>query len=84
MDYIYEPEPATILDTRPAAPRRDPGVPGAAGVGGGRARRAHDGDGRGHKNATDVIEQLTLYMNKMRQASITREIIEVVSGAQAL
>jgi F0F1-type ATP synthase gamma subunit len=27
---------------------------------------------------------LTLYMNKVRQAAITREIIEVVSGAQAL
>jgi F-type H+-transporting ATPase subunit gamma len=36
------------------------------------------------KNAADVIEQLTLYMNKVRQASITREIIEVVSGAEAL
>lgn len=32
-------------------------------------------------NATDVISKLTLYMNKVRQASITREIIEVVSGA---
>jgi F-type H+-transporting ATPase subunit gamma len=36
------------------------------------------------KNAAEVIEGLTLYMNKVRQASITREIIEVVSGAQAL
>jgi F-type H+-transporting ATPase subunit gamma len=31
-----------------------------------------------------MIDQLTLYMNKVRQASITREIIEVVSGAEAL
>jgi len=36
------------------------------------------------RNAADMIEQLTLYMNKVRQAAITREIIEVVSGAQAL
>ena len=36
------------------------------------------------KNATDMIASLTLYMNKVRQAAITREIIEVVSGAQAL
>lgn len=36
------------------------------------------------KNAADVIDALTLHMNKVRQASITREIIEVVSGAQAL
>lgn len=35
-------------------------------------------------NAADVIDQLTLYMNRVRQASITREIIEVVSGASAL
>jgi F-type H+-transporting ATPase subunit gamma len=35
-------------------------------------------------NANDVIESLTLYMNRVRQASITREIIEVVSGAAAL
>jgi F-type H+-transporting ATPase subunit gamma len=36
------------------------------------------------KNAGDVIDALTLHMNKVRQAAITREIIEVVSGAQAL
>ena len=36
------------------------------------------------RNSTEMIEQLTLYMNKVRQAAITREIIEVVSGAQAL
>ena len=32
-------------------------------------------------NAADVIERLTLYLNRVRQASITKEIIEVVSGA---
>ena len=36
------------------------------------------------RNSADMIEGLTLYMNKVRQAAITREIIEVVSGAQAL
>ena len=34
-------------------------------------------------NAKDVIESLTLYMNRVRQAAITKEIIEVVSGAAA-
>jgi F-type H+-transporting ATPase subunit gamma len=34
-------------------------------------------------NASDMIETLTLYMNRVRQASITKEIIEVVSGAAA-
>ena len=32
-------------------------------------------------NASEMIDRLTLYMNKIRQASITKEIIEVVSGA---
>ncbi len=32
-------------------------------------------------NASEVINKLTLYINRVRQASITREIIEVVSGA---
>ncbi|MCI0339190.1 MAG: ATP synthase F1 subunit gamma [Acidobacteria bacterium] len=36
------------------------------------------------KNANDVIDRLTLNMNRVRQAAITREIIEVVSGAEAL
>jgi F-type H+-transporting ATPase subunit gamma len=36
------------------------------------------------RNADEVIDKLTLYMNRVRQASITREIIEVVSGAAAL
>src|ERR1039457_6629188 len=32
-------------------------------------------------NAGEMIDKLTLYMNRVRQASITKEIIEVVSGA---
>jgi F-type H+-transporting ATPase subunit gamma len=35
------------------------------------------------KNAGDVIDTLTLNLNRVRQASITREIIEIVSGAAA-
>jgi F-type H+-transporting ATPase subunit gamma len=34
-------------------------------------------------NAAEMIDSLTLYMNRVRQAAITREIIEVVSGAAA-
>ena len=36
------------------------------------------------KNATTLIEELTLRMNKVRQATITREILEIVSGAEAI
>jgi len=36
------------------------------------------------RNSAEMLSSLTLVMNKIRQAAITREIIEVVSGAQAL
>lgn len=36
------------------------------------------------KNAEEMIEHLTLQRNKARQASITKELLEVVSGAEAL
>ena len=36
------------------------------------------------RNSSEMIDSLTLTMNKIRQAAITREIIEVVSGAEAL
>jgi F-type H+-transporting ATPase subunit gamma len=36
------------------------------------------------RNAGEMIEQLTLFYNRTRQAQITRELIEIVSGAQAL
>jgi F-type H+-transporting ATPase subunit gamma len=36
------------------------------------------------KNAREMVDRLTLYMNKVRQAAITREIIEIVAGAQSV
>ncbi|WP_410969366.1 F0F1 ATP synthase subunit gamma, partial [Salmonella sp. SAL04284] len=33
------------------------------------------------RNAADLIDRLTLEMNKIRQAGITKELIEIVSGA---
>jgi F-type H+-transporting ATPase subunit gamma len=35
------------------------------------------------ENAGEMIDKLTLHMNRVRQASITKELIEVVSGAAA-
>jgi F-type H+-transporting ATPase subunit gamma len=35
-------------------------------------------------NAAEMIEKLTLIYNKARQAAITKELIEIVSGAEAL
>jgi len=36
------------------------------------------------ENAEEMIHKLTLYYNRVRQATITKEIIEIVSGAEAL
>ena len=35
-------------------------------------------------NARDMIDRLTLAMNRARQAAITTELMEIVSGAEAL
>ena len=35
-------------------------------------------------NASDMIERLTLEMNRARQATITKELMEIVGGAEAL
>ena len=37
-----------------------------------------------NKNAAEMIEDLTLNFNRARQAVITQEITEIVSGAEAL
>jgi F-type H+-transporting ATPase subunit gamma len=36
------------------------------------------------RNAGEMIDRLTLTFNRTRQANITRELIEIVSGAEAL
>jgi F-type H+-transporting ATPase subunit gamma len=36
------------------------------------------------RNAGDMIDKLTLLYNRSRQAAITKELIEIVSGAEAL
>jgi F-type H+-transporting ATPase subunit gamma len=36
------------------------------------------------RNAGDVIDKLTLVYNRTRQAMITKELIEIISGAEAL
>ncbi len=40
--------------------------------------------GSATKNANEMIQNLTLHMNRTRQATITREIVEIVGGAEAL
>ena len=36
------------------------------------------------RNAGEVIDKLTLHYNRTRQAQITKELIEIISGAEAL
>ncbi len=83
-DYLFEPAPHEIFDT--LIPRHveiqfyRALLESAAAE---HAARLTAMDAASN-NATEMIEDLTLYMNKVRQATITREIIEVVSGAEAL
>jgi F-type H+-transporting ATPase subunit gamma len=84
VDYLYEPSPTAIFDD--LLPRHvEVQVYRALleSLAAEHAARMTAMD-TAVRNSTDMIEQLTLYMNKVRQAAITREIIEVVSGAQAL
>ena len=84
LDYLYEPAPAAIFES--LIPRHveiqfwRALLESAAAE---HAARLTAMDAASN-NATEMIEDLTLYMNKVRQATITREIIEVVSGAEAL
>jgi F-type H+-transporting ATPase subunit gamma len=82
-DYLYEPSPERILDV--LLPRLVEAQVLRALLESNAAffaaqMTAMDAATR---NSSEMIEGLTLYMNKIRQAAITREIIEVVSGAQA-
>jgi F-type H+-transporting ATPase subunit gamma len=82
-DYLYEPEPEEIF--RELLPRYVQAQVYRALLESNAAffaaqMTAMDAATR---NSTEMIDSLTLYMNKVRQAAITREIIEVVSGASA-
>jgi F-type H+-transporting ATPase subunit gamma len=83
-DYIYEPDPMALLET--LLPRYVEMAIYSALVESAAAEHAArmTAMDAATSNAADVINRLTLYMNRVRQASITNEIIEVVSGAAAL
>jgi F-type H+-transporting ATPase subunit gamma len=83
MDYIYEPKPADIFAAM--LPRHVEiqvfrALLESAAAEHGARMSAMDA---ASNNASDMIDRLTLYMNKVRQAAITKEIIEVVSGASS-
>jgi F-type H+-transporting ATPase subunit gamma len=83
FDYIYEPEPAGIFKS--LLPRHVEVQVWKALL---ESQAAEHGArmtsmDAATNNASEMIDRLTLYMNKVRQAAITKEIIEVVSGAGA-
>ena len=84
LDYIYEPDPATIFDRLlPMHLQIQIYHALLESVAAEHAARMSAMDAA-TKNAKEMIEALTLKMNKIRQAAITKEIIEVVGGAEAL
>jgi F-type H+-transporting ATPase subunit gamma len=81
FDYVYEPGPAEIFER--ILPRHVEvqvwrALLESQAAEHGARMAAMDSATR---NAGEMISRLTLYMNKVRQAAITKEIIEVVSGA---
>jgi F-type H+-transporting ATPase subunit gamma len=83
-DFIYEPEPEQILERLlPVYVETElyrALLESAASEQGARMTAMRNAS----KNAGDLIEELTLAMNRARQAEITQEILEVVGGADAL
>ncbi len=83
IDYIYEPGPDIILND--LLPKHIEFqlyrilLESAAAEQGARMTAMEAAT----KNASDIIDHLTLTYNRIRQASITKEIIEIVSGAAA-
>jgi len=83
LDYIYEPAPRAIFDEilpKHVEVQMWRALLESAAAEHGARMAAMDA---ATNNAGDMIDRLTLYMNKVRQAAITKEIIEVVSGAGA-
>jgi F-type H+-transporting ATPase subunit gamma len=81
QDYIYEPGPAGIVAgilPKHVEMQVWRALLESAAAEHGARMAAMDAATR---SATDMIHSLTLHMNKVRQAAITKEIIEVVSGA---
>jgi F-type H+-transporting ATPase subunit gamma len=84
VEYLYEPAPEVIFDD--VLPRLVHYEVYTALLESAAAQNAAQmvAMDNATKNSAEVIDTLTLTMNKVRQAAITREIIEVVSGAEAL
>ena len=83
VDYLYEQPPAELFDR--LLPRHVEVQVYRALLESGAAEQAArmTAMDAATNNAAEMIDRLTLHMNKVRQAGITRELIEIVSGAAA-
>ena len=82
-DYLFEPAPGELLETLlpfHVAVQVNRALLESSAAEHAARMTAMDAATR---NAKEMVDRLTLYMNKVRQAAITREIIEIVAGAQA-
>jgi F-type H+-transporting ATPase subunit gamma len=84
VDYLYEPDARTLLAE--LLPRHVETQVQRALLDSAAAEQASrmTSMDAATRNAGDMIEALTLLYNRTRQAAITKELIEIVSGAQAL
>lgn len=83
-DFVYEPDEQAILDSLlPLFLRTRVMQVFLESEAGEHAARMTAMDSA-TRNATDVIDKLTLQYNRARQAAITTELIEIVAGAEAL
>ena len=84
MDYLFEPDPATVLSQ--ILPRYvevevyQTVLETVASEHSARMIAMHNAT----QNAREVVQELTLSYNKARQAGITKEILEIAAGAEAL
>ena len=84
VDYLYEPSPAELLETLlPSFVEVSVQAALLDSAAAEQAARMTSMEAA-TKNADEMIASLTLLFNRTRQAAITKELIEIVSGAQAL
>jgi len=84
VDFVYEPDQGTILsEILPLFLRTRLHQVFLESTAGEHAARMTAMDAAS-RNAKDVIDRLTLEYNRARQAAITRELVEIVAGAEAL
>jgi F-type H+-transporting ATPase subunit gamma len=84
LEYQYEPGPNDILDSLLPLFLRTLLLQGFLETEAGEHAARMTAMDNATRNASDLLDELTLDYNRARQAAITNEIIEIVSGAEAL